>query len=214
LSRSIASTAASPGIRINGNASLSGDSNNITAGLWATGTITAGGTIAPRIPNSSTVNFPSIDYSIYSSIADVTWPGSHSFSSFNSAVPTVIYVNGDVTINAGQYSGLTTVIATGTITVDGMMDPQTSDDFLALVTDKQITVASSLTATRMIMYCHNDSTSTPGVIEFQQPGLSGNTGSICADSFVCPAADNLYTFNRNAAFTRTIATQMKLPGSF
>lgn len=192
------------GMRANGHIKLDNLITNVTAGAWATTTVSTKGWVQPRYPDSPPIYFPEIDYTYYSSIANYTYNGDRSYWSLDCPDGTVIYVNGKVYIQ-GWYRGRITVVATGDIIVNGSLSSADGDSFIALITKQQIRVDLLALNVEAIMYSH-----TPGKrSDIDIKGLATIHGVAASDDNKIALTSNFYA---NTKLNLAIMRQLKLPG--
>lgn len=194
-------------MRANDEIKLSSVFNNINQGVWSTKTISAAGYVWPQYPNSPPIAFPDIDYGYYSSIAAVTYVGDQNINTLSYASDTVVYVNGNVTLNlsTGKYRGVVTLVATGNIAVKGNLTYQDVNSYLALVTQKTITLQNTATSVVAALYAHKPDKT--GRVNIQ--GLTTVVGTISADKVDTSAPVN---FRRDSGLTLDIMRRLRLPG--
>lgn len=194
-------------MRANDDVKLSNIWNNVTQGVWSTKNITANGYVWPQYPIGPPIAFPDIDYAYYSSIAAVTYVGDQNINTLSYASDTVVYVNGNVTINlsTGKYRGVVTLVATGNIAVKGNLNYQDTNSYLALVTQKTITLQLTATSVVAALYAHKPDKS--GRINIQ--GVTTVVGTISADDVDASASTN---FRRDSGLNLDIMRRLRLPG--
>ena len=193
------------GFRANGLIRLDHTYTNITTGAWATGTITASGTVTPRYPSNPPIAFPAIDYNYYQTIATHVFPSDKTFTVLNYAGGHAdIYVQGNVTVR-GIYTGVYTIVATGDIFINGTLSPGSPDSFLALITMKQIKIETTCPSLDAVLYAHKSDKT--GLIWIW--GSTVITGSVATDDFI---TDSPVTMNYNPKLTLGVMKQLHLPG--
>ena len=168
------------GVRSNGNISLSNASTNASNGAWATGAITATGSVSPQYPNALSLNLLPVSASHYSSIATEVRASGTTINNLNYAgMSPVIYVTGPCTIDAtvaGKYSGVITVFAEGEVTVMGSLQPHSSDSHIAVLSATGIVLQTAGASSQCVFYACNGGT---GYINI--PANMTVTGCIIAD---------------------------------
>lgn len=204
----IVSTDMPGGMMVNGSVNLNRTTINITTGVWASGTISSVGTATPRYPNSPSVAFPDIDYSYYRSRANATYWGDKVFYNLLGSLSGIIYVNGKAILYGGYYSGLTTVVATGDISVRGDYTKWDSNSYLALITTGRINVESSATNVQAILYSHKSDNS--GQVHFLATALPRSFRGVAAGDSV--DNDSYLSIERDPTLTPSIMRQLALPG--
>lgn len=205
--QTITSTSQGRGIRCNDSIKLDDDWNNITTGLWSTSTITNHGTATPQYPSGPPIAFPNIDYARYSSIADATYNFDVTFWSLDYPSDAVIYVNGNASLNliSGKYHGACTIVATGNITVKANTTNQDADSYLALITDKAITVQPAAWSVVSVLYAHRNDNGA----KVQLQGAKAFVGSICADDI---SLDHNVDIHRDSGMNLDTMRRLNLPG--
>ena len=200
-------TSQNRGMRSNDDINLSDNGNNITTGIWSTGTITAKGTATPQYPSSPPIAFPDIDYTYYNSIATVIHIGDTTFTSLNYPSDGVVLVYGNATISlfTGKYRGAVTVVATGNITVTSSVSYYDVNSYLALICDETITVQAGAPTVVATLYAHKSDKS--GKITLQ--GVKSIVGTLSADD-VSP--NNSVDFRRDSGLNLDIMRRLRLPG--
>jgi Tfp pilus assembly protein PilX len=205
--RRVISTGPAPGMRVNGSIQLTNNGTNITAGAWATSTITTTGTVTPQFPGSPPVWFPDIDYAYYNSIATQVYAGNQTFTNLTPVQAGVIVVDGGVTMNGGTYDGCFTIVATGLIDIKKDVARGNPSSFLALISATQIIIEASAKSVDALLYSHN-ATNTGEV--YSRGGASKTlTGSMAADNI---QVDGDFTANRDPSVTLDIVRHLHLPG--
>ena len=210
ISLLITITSGTRGMHANGSISLSNSGNNITTGAWATGSITYGGTMTPRYPNSSSVQFPTIDINYYRSVANVIYESDHTFSNaeLNVTQPTLIFVNGLANLPSTDitYTGMITIVATGTIAWNVNISRANDNSYLALVSETGTTSGVSASSMCAILYSHNSGNT--GRVWWKKSITV--TGSLCSD--INTVSGSAITLQNDPRMTRDILAQMHLPG--
>jgi hypothetical protein len=194
-------------MRVNGSIQLTNNGTNITAGAWATSTITTTGMVTPQFPGSPPVWFPDIDYAYYNSIATQVYAGNQTFTNLTPVQAGVIVVDGGVTMNGGTYDGCFTIVATGLIDIKKDVARGNPSSFLALISATQIIIEASAKSVDALLYSHN-ATNTGEV--YSRGGASKTlTGSMAADNI---QVDGDFTANRDPSVTLDIVRHLHLPG--
>lgn len=195
------------GFRTNGGAGLYALSNNINTGIWSAGNIVANGSVSPRNTNSPPIAFPNINYSYYISNAAYYYSYDVFFSGLDRAEDTIIYVNGNTTINTStnKYRGVLTIVCTGSITVKSNLIPQNSNSFLALITTRDIIVESGAPNITAVLYAHR----AIGNSEIRIQGNTTVVGSVAADDIINSGRMDV---TRDARLNIDIMRRLKLPG--
>ena len=199
------------GMRANGRINLSSNSNNVTAGAWATGTITHSGTVTPKYPNGPPVRFPDINFGYYNSIANWTYPWSISINGLSGNG--VIYVTGNINIR-GVYTGVWTIVATGDINISASLTASNSSSYMALISDETIDIQGGAVIVDAILYARENPTGgafVPGSGEgfVTIHGATTINGCVLADHVT---NDNTITINRPPGLNLTLIKQLRLPG--
>ena len=199
------------GMRANGRISLSNNGNNVTAGAWATETISHSGNITPKYPNGPPVRFPDINFGYYNSIANWSYPWSVSFNGLFGGG--VIYVNGNINIR-GSYTGIWTIVATGDINISASLTASNSSSYMALISDETIDIQGGAVTVDAILYARENPTggafvpgSGDGFITIH--GATTINGCVLADHIT---NDSSVTINRPANLNLTLIKQLRLPG--
>lgn len=202
----LVSTGPFRGMRANGTSKLDSYYNNITTGIWVSGTtISAKGTATPQYVNCPPILFPDIDYNYYNSIATHKFWGDTWFSGFYPAAGSaVVYVSGKAYVQ-GTYRGYCTVVATGDIKVQGNLRPYDSNSFMALITIGHIDVETAAWDCQAVMYAHKPG----GGGEVEAKGTTYITGVWASD-------DNKTTtttyFERDPRINLDVMRRLRLPG--
>lgn len=208
-SQAMVITSAKHGLRVNGNINLSNSGNNITTGALASGTITASGTVTPRYPSGPSLTFPTIDNTYYRSIANVVYNSDHTFNEGQLAFaqPTLIYVSGEATLQCSSYTGMVTIVASGSIRPSVTITASNQNSYLALISATGIDIITkNVDQLQAILYTHN-SNKTGNVhwrddIQF--------IGAVCTDTTTISGSPLI--FGNDPRITHSILTQMHLPG--
>lgn len=203
----IISTSYDRGMRSNDDISLASGWNNITTGLFSTGTISSWGTATPQYQFVPPIAFPDIDYSYYSSIATVIYNSNVTLTSLSYLSDGVVVVNGNATIDlwTAKYRGAVTLVATGSITVRSNLGPYDANSYLALMTAGMITVQSSASSVTAVLYAHKPDNNGKVI-------LLGNTtivGSMSADDV---STTSLTDIRRDPDLDLDIMRRLKVPG--
>jgi len=195
-------------MRSNDEVKLSSVSNNISQGVWSTKSINAAGYVWPQYPNSPPIAFPDIDYGYYSSVATTTYNGDTTFTSLSyGSGQVILYVKGDATISpsTGKYRGVITIVATGNIVVKTYLTYYDADSYIALITQKTITIQPGAPTVVAALYAHKaDNT---GRVQLQ--GYPTVVGTICADNI---ATDHTVNFRRDSGLNLDVMRRLCLPG--
>jgi len=194
-------------LRANDDVKLWNVLNNISQGVWSTGAITNLGSVWPQYPSSPPIAFPDIDYGYYSSIATTTYNSDTTFTALSYASDTVLYVNGNATINlsTGKYRGVIAIVATGSIVVKANMSYYDVNSYIALITQKTITVQATAPSVVATLYAHKSDSS--GKVQLQ--GIQTVVGTICSDNIT---ADHSVDFRRDSGLNLDIMRRLRLPG--
>lgn len=203
----ITSTSMTRGLRTNDDVSLTSFYNNITTGLWSTQAISAWGTAGPRYSFGPPIAFPDINYANYASIANNVYYGDVWFGSLSYSSDGVVFVHGSATINLtnGKYRGAVTVVATGNITVRTSVGPYDSSSYLALITNKTITIQTSASTIVSALYAHKSDSTARVVIQ----GTMTVIGTISADDI---STDHPVDVRRDSGLDLDVMRRLKLPG--
>lgn len=197
-------TGAGLGMRANGSIKLDSLLNNITAGAWATTTISTKGWVQPRYPGSPPIYFPEIDYSYYNSVATHKYWSDRWYTFLDYPSGAIIYVSGRVYIR-GWYRGCITVVATGDIIINGSLSPADSNSYMALITREDIYIDYGAGYVDAIMYAHRSGLGSEANIN----GYTTICGLVASDDNTTTSTTN---FSRNTKLTLAIMRQLKLPG--
>jgi hypothetical protein len=202
-------TTATRGIRANGTINMPSGGNDITEGTWATGSINTSGTVTPKCPNSASVTFPAIDNNHYRFAANIYYNSDHTFydGQLSYAQPTLIFVEGIATLQCHNYTGMVTIVASGTIkqTVDIVAANQNS--YLALISTVGFdTSNTSVHSLQAVVYVHN-STKTANA---RWRDIMHFTGSVGMDTVTVAGVSA--TFDTDFRVSHSILQQLQLPG--
>src|ERR1044072_1318923 len=135
-----------------GSVYVAGNLTVSVAGCSAAGNLKAAGDIAGAQTMSvtgSTYEFasaiptPSVVASNYQSAADMYYSSSTSFSGGTSPDYFLIYVNGNVTINAGTYTGKAILFCTGSVTITGNMTYGNSSSQIVVISQGGLTASAA-----------------------------------------------------------------------
>lgn len=203
----ITSTSQGRGMRANDDITFYDYGTNITTGVWSAGLITPRGTVTPRYPSGPPIAFPAIDYAYYNSIATFTNDGDAMFTSLNYPSDAVIVVNGNATINlfTGRYRGAVTIVATGNITVRSSLTYYDSNSYLALITNKTITIQSTAWSVVGAFYAHKPDNS--GKVQIQ--GFTTIVGTVSGDTVT---TDRSVDIRRDSGMNLNTMRRLHLPG--
>ncbi len=195
--------------RVNGNISLP-VSSVINGDAMATGTILGGIVTGATTPSSAPLTFPPIDLTYYQTIANRTFSSSQVWSGFTFlTVNEVVYVQGSITLQAGRISGTGTLVASGSVTIQGNLSySNATTDKLAVLSTGGLTVSASNVSAVGFYYIHNSSsnaTATISVTKFKAAG-----GSLAADQFNL-SGPGPHTFIHDPAMNPSLAQQLHLP---
>lgn len=169
-------------LRVSGNGSIDGRTGYVGVATLDTNEYNAGfGQTAAR---SSSIPMPVVDLSRFATEAkqgNQYYPSSQVLDAenVNFASHSVIYVNGDLVLNAGHYSGFGTLVATGSIYINGANFTQETagQGWAALYAGKNIIVTNPNTAISGLLYAPN------GTVDVEQNNLTVN-GAIVANKIV------------------------------
>jgi hypothetical protein len=196
-------------IRANGNIQLTSSSTGINGSAISSGSISITNIAGTTTPNSAPIIFPVFNVSSYQSIAATTYSSSQSFYGYTFLLPdTVVYVNGNVTLNSGMYVGTGMIVASGSITIAGNTSyfPGAETVFLA---GSGIAVKNATISAVGFYFTHNSA----GTDTFQENGsanLTVTSGGIAADVF--SLGHDTLTVTHDPNINITLGHQMGLPG--
>lgn len=207
IANTITSTSLGRGMRTNDDIFLSSGWNSINTGLWSTGSIAAWGSASPRYPSSPPIAFPDINYGYYSSVASNVYNFDATFTSLSYPSDGVVYVNGNSTINltTGKYRGAVTVVATGNITVRSSLAAYDSNSYLALITNKTITIQTTALSVDGAFYAHKSDGTGRIVVQ----GTTAIVGTVSSDDIT---TDHSVDIHRDSALNLDIMRRLRLPG--
>lgn len=203
--------------RANGYIYLGNPKAKINGNAMATGSISVTSITGTQTPSAPTIAFPALDTAlggIYDTTATVHYTGDQTWSGFTFGLTNLdgtyalVYVNGNVTLNAGTYSGSGTIVATGTITINGNVSPALSGDKMAFLTATRFNVTSTCTV-NAFCYAHNGSNTAPAQSSGTNTVLTVGNGALVADSF---ALINGGIFSHDPAMNATLGKKLHLPG--
>ena len=107
-------------LRANGPIQLNAAGSKINGDAVSTSTITNTTVTGNNLTSAAKLPFPEVNTTYYAGIADRTFATSQTWSGFTFLKPyEVVYVNGDVTLKSGLYSGRGTIVCGGVFHLQG-----------------------------------------------------------------------------------------------
>jgi len=212
ITKPIISTLAEPGVYSRYRVVFDHASTYVTTGAYSTETIEArvGATLSPSYPGFRGVAMPPVDLTKYSAIADEVYTVNKTFSSLSYSTPTVILVYGTVAINACTYSGRITIVSDDTIQLKGPVLPASDSDFLALISTKKVETMAAVAQAHAIIYAWN--AGNTGEAKIGIGGAFNQVGSISCNRLTVNSG--ACTLDRDPHWNRTVAIEMRMPGTF
>ena len=195
--------------RVNGNISLPA-SSVINGNALAAGTIGGGSVTGSQAPGSAALSFPALDPTAYQGVADRTYSGSQTWNGFTFLrTGEVVYVQGNVTLRAGNIFGTGTLVVSGTLTIQGNLSYTFSSDKMAVLSAGGLSVPAVGVSAVGFYYIHNSSGSALATFPGGNFTLAG--GSLAADATSTPGAGP-YTFIHDPSMNAALGKQLHLPG--